>query len=184
MTPARAAGDVGFTDVEFSYPGIGRAVLRGISYRVPPGATVAIVGSSGAGKTTLTKLMLRFYDPAHGRITLDGRDLRGLSLSDLRRNVTAVLQETLVFDGTVADNIRYGKPEATDQEITAAAVAADAHEFITALPEGYDTRIGQRGRMLSGGQRRDHRPTPLPRHPAPAARQVTTRHRPPAGFPP
>ena len=149
----RAAGEVGLTDVEFSYPGTDRAVLRGISYRVPPGATVAIVGSSGAGKTTLTKLMLRFYDPAGGRITLDGRDLRELSLSDLRRNVTAVLQETLVFDGTVADNIRYGKPEATEGEITAAAVAADAHEFVSALPEGYDTRIGQRGRMLSGGQR-------------------------------
>ena len=149
----RAAGDLRFEDVEFSYPGTDKAVLRGISYRVPPGAKVAIVGSSGAGKTTLTKLMLRFYDPADGRITLDGRDLRDLSLSDLRRNVTAVLQETLVFDGTVADNIRYGKPDATDQEITAAAIAADAHEFITALPEGYDTRIGQRGRMLSGGQR-------------------------------
>ncbi|MFD1533209.1 ABC transporter ATP-binding protein [Pseudonocardia aurantiaca] len=149
----RAAGDLRFHDVEFSYEGTGKTVLRGISYRVPPGAKVAIVGSSGAGKTTLTKLILRFYDPANGRITLDGRDLRDLSLSDVRRNVTAVLQETLVFDGTVADNIRYGKPDATEQDITEAAIAADAHEFITALPEGYDTRIGQRGRMLSGGQR-------------------------------
>jgi ATP-binding cassette subfamily B protein len=146
-------GDIRFDNVEFHYPETDKTVLRGISYHVPPGTKIAIVGASGAGKTTLTKLLLRFYDPAGGRITLDGRDLRDLSLSDLRHNVTAVLQETLVFDGTVADNIRYGKPDATDQEITTAALAADAHQFITALPEGYHTRIGQRGRMLSGGQR-------------------------------
>ncbi len=113
---------------------------------------MAIVGASGAGKSTVAKLLLRFYDPDGGRITLDGIDIRDLTLLDLRGNLAAVLQETLVFDGTIRENIRWGKPDADVREIVRAAVAADADEFITALPEGYDTRVGQRGRMLSGGQ--------------------------------
>ncbi|MDT7709975.1 MAG: ATP-binding cassette, subfamily bacterial, partial [Pseudonocardiales bacterium] len=149
----RAAGAIGIEDVGFTYPGSDGPALRGLRLRIAPGRTVAVVGASGAGKSTLTKLLLRSYDPDRGRITLDGRDLRDLSLSDLRRNVTAVLQETLVFDGTVAENIRWGKPDATDAEVVAAAVAADAHQFVMGLDDGYDTRVGQRGRMLSGGQR-------------------------------
>ena len=120
---------------------------------VAPGQKVAIVGPSGAGKSTVAKLLLRFYDPDRGRITLDGIDLRQLALADLRRNIATVLQDTLVFDGTIAENIRLGKPDATDAEIRRAAAAADADGFIRALPEGYQTRIGQRGRLLSGGQR-------------------------------
>ncbi len=122
-------------------------------FTIAPGQKLAVVGASGAGKTTLTKLLLRFYDPDRGRVTLDGVDLRELSLADLRRNLAAVLQETLVFDGTVRDNILWGRPEARERDVVAAAIAADAHDFISALPDGYDTRIGQRGRMLSGGQR-------------------------------
>ncbi|MDQ3825686.1 MAG: ATP-binding cassette domain-containing protein, partial [Actinomycetota bacterium] len=122
-------------------------------FAVEPGQTVALVGASGAGKSTLGKLLLRINDPDTGRITLDGYDLRDLTLTDLRSNISAVLQETLVFDGTIRDNILWGKSDATEADVIAAATAADAHEFITALPEGYQTRIGQRGRLLSGGQR-------------------------------
>jgi ATP-binding cassette subfamily B protein len=149
----RAVGVIGFEGVGFAYPGAARPSLRNVSLRLPPGSKVAIVGPSGAGKSTLTKLLLRSYDPDRGRITLDGLDLRSLALSDLRRNVSAVLQESLVLDGTVAENIRWGKPDATDDEVRAAAMAADAHEFIERLDHGYATRVGQRGRPLSGGQR-------------------------------
>ena len=149
----RATGAICFEKVWFTYEGTERPALRGVDLRLAPGRKIAIVGASGAGKSTLTKLLLRSYDPDRGRVTLDGRDLRSLSLSDLRRNISAVLQETLVFDGTVAENIRWGKPDATDAEVRAAAEAADAHEFITRLDHGYDTRVGQRGRLLSGGQR-------------------------------
>jgi ABC-type multidrug transport system fused ATPase/permease subunit len=120
---------------------------------VGPGETLALVGPSGAGKSTAAKLMLRFYDPDEGSIRLDGHDLRDLTLRSLRENVAVLLQETLVFDGTVRENIAYGKPDATYEEIEAAARAADAHDFVLALPEGYDTPIGQKGRLLSGGQR-------------------------------
>ena len=149
----RAQGVLALQGVAFTYPDTERPALSDIDLRIAPGEKIAVVGASGAGKTTLTKLLLRFYDPDEGRITLDGRDIRGLSLSDLRRNVAAVLQETLVFDGTIADNIRWGRPDATDDDIERAARAADVHRFVQDLPDGYATRVGQRGRLLSGGQR-------------------------------
>jgi ABC-type multidrug transport system fused ATPase/permease subunit len=149
----RARGDLRLEDVTFTYPGTTGPALERVSILVPRGHTVAVVGPSGAGKTTLTKLLLRFYDPDTGSVVLDGHDLRELALADVRRNVAALLQETLVFDGTVRENILWGRPDASEAEIVEAARAADAHEFITALPDGYDTRVGQRGRLLSGGQR-------------------------------
>ena len=150
---ARARGVLELTAVTFRYPETLRPALRGVTLRVAPGETLALVGPSGAGKSTLGKLLLRYYDPTSGTVTLDGIDLRDLDLAALRANVAVVLQETLVFDGTVRDNIAYGRPDAAEAQIVAAARAADAHEFIEALPLGYDTVIGQRGRLLSGGQR-------------------------------
>ncbi|WP_369779568.1 ABC transporter ATP-binding protein [Streptomyces sp. R33] len=148
----RARGDVEFRGVSFRYPGTSRWALRDVSLRVEPGTTLALVGASGAGKSTIGKLQLRFYDPDQGAVLLDGTDLRELRLSELRENVAVVLQETLVFHGTVRENIAYGRPGATEADIVAAARAADADGFIRLLPEGYDTVVGQRGRTLSGGQ--------------------------------
>ncbi|MGW5974725.1 ABC transporter ATP-binding protein [Streptomyces sp. NPDC055186] len=149
----RARGDVEFDGVFFRYPGTPSWALSDVSFHVAAGETLALVGASGAGKSTVAKLQLRFYDPDRGAVRLDGTDLRDLRLSDLRESVAVVLQETLVFHGTVRDNIAYGRPEATEADIVAAARAADAHEFIELLPEGYDTMVGQRGQTLSGGQR-------------------------------
>ncbi|MEU1011117.1 ABC transporter ATP-binding protein [Streptomyces sp. NPDC005890] len=148
----RARGELAFDGVWFRYPGGPSWALSDVSFHVAPGETLALVGASGAGKSTVAKLQLRFYDPDRGAVRLDGTDLRQLSLSDVRESVAVVLQETLVFHGTVRDNIAYGRPGATDGDIVAAARAADAHEFIELLPEGYDTLVGQRGRTLSGGQ--------------------------------
>ncbi|MGH4002410.1 MAG: ABC transporter ATP-binding protein, partial [Pseudonocardiaceae bacterium] len=139
--------------VGFAYPETDSDVLKQISFTALPGQTTAIVGASGAGKTTLLKLLLRFYDPTTGRITLDGHDLRDLDPDALRSNIAIVLQETLLLDGTIAENISAGRPNTTLDQIMTAAKAADAHDFISAQPEGYDTRVGQRGRLLSGGQR-------------------------------
>ena len=148
-----ARGVIEFEGVSFRYPRSTREALDSISFRAVPGETLALVGASGAGKSTIAKLLLRFYDPTAGRILIDGHDLRDLQLHSLRENVTVLLQETLVFDGTVRENIAYGRPGATEEEIVIAAKAADAHGFIASLPEGYETPVGQKGRRLSGGQR-------------------------------
>jgi len=149
----RARGQLQLDQVSFAYPDTETEVLRNVGFTAQPGQTTAIVGASGAGKTTLLKLLLRFYDPTSGRIALDGHDLRELDPNALRANIAIVLQETLLLDGSIAENILAGRPEATEDQLITAAKAADAHEFIMALPEGYDTRVGQRGRLLSGGQR-------------------------------
>ena len=149
----RASGHVRFRAVRFTYPDAERPALDDVTLEITPGRSVALIGASGAGKSTLAKLLLRFHDPERGTIALDGLDVRDLRLADLRRNVALLLQETLVFDGSIRDNIAFGRPDATQAEIEAAARAADAHEFIVAAPAGYDARIGQRGRRLSGGQR-------------------------------
>ncbi|MEV6761872.1 ABC transporter ATP-binding protein [Streptomyces sp. NPDC051105] len=148
----RARGAVEFDGVWFRYPGTEAWALSDVSFEVAPGETLALVGASGAGKSTVAKLQLRFYDPDRGAVRLDGTDLREFSLSDVRESIAVVLQETLVFHGTVRDNIAYGRPGSTEAEIVAAARAADAHEFVERLPDGYDTLVGQRGRTLSGGQ--------------------------------
>jgi ATP-binding cassette, subfamily B, bacterial len=153
LPAGRRQGDVRFEDVRFAYPGATGEALRGIDLAVGPGEVLALVGPSGAGKSTVARLLLRFADPSAGRVLLDGSDLRASALSDVRANVAVVLQETLVFDATVFENIAYGRAGATRAEVEAAARAADAHDFVMALPDGYDSRVGQRGRRLSGGQR-------------------------------
>jgi len=146
-------GSVALEGVSFSYPGRSEEALSRVDLRAEPGTVVAVVGPSGAGKSTLLSLLLRFHDPTDGRITLDGVDLRRLRSADLRRHVGLVPQETLLFSGTVADNLRYARPSAGMDEVVQAARNADAHDFILALPEGYDTPVGERGVKLSGGQR-------------------------------
>lgn len=145
-------GEVRFEQVSFGYGERG-VVLEDVSLAAQPGEVVALVGPSGAGKSTLISLIPRFYDPTAGRILLDGVDIRDLTLYDLRSNIALVPQETQLFSGTVAENIRYGKPGASDAEVIEAAKAANAHEFITSFPDGYATIVGERGIKLSGGQR-------------------------------
>jgi ATP-binding cassette subfamily B protein len=148
----RAAGDVAFDGVTFAYPG-NPPVLHDVSLAVPAGTRVGIKGRTGAGKSTLMNLLTRFYDPSSGRITLDGVDLRDYKLADLRNQFAIVLQEPVLFSASVAENIAYARPGATDAEVVAAAEAANAHEFITGLPGGYETLVGERGMRLSGGER-------------------------------
>ncbi len=144
---------VEFRDVHFRYPGSEREILAGVSFAVEEGQTVAILGTTGAGKSTLVNLIPRFYDVTGGAVLLDGHDVREVTLASLRGQIGIVLQESLLFSGPVRDNIAYGKPDATQDEIEAAARAAQADEFIRALPQGYDTVVGERGIGLSGGQR-------------------------------
>ena len=145
-------GEIALRDVEFEYVP-GRPVLPGLDLVIPAGQTVALVGTTGAGKTTIAKLLTRFYDPISGVVSLDGIDLRDVSQADLRRHVVMVTQENFMFGGTIADNIRFGRPEATDGQVREAAKAVGAHTFIDALPEGYDTDVAKRGGRLSAGQR-------------------------------
>ncbi|MDA2889372.1 ABC transporter ATP-binding protein [Mycolicibacterium sp. BiH015] len=145
-------GEIALRDVEFEYVP-GRPVLPGLDLVIPAGQTVALVGTTGAGKTTIAKLLTRFYDPVSGVVTLDGIDLRDVAQADLRRHVVMVTQENFMFGGTIADNIRFGRPGATDEQVREAAKAVGAHAFIEALPEGYGTDVAKRGGRLSAGQR-------------------------------
>ena len=128
-------------------------MLQGIDLDISAGEAVALVGPSGAGKTSLANLVMRFYDPAQGRVDIDGRDVRYVTLHSLRSQIGLVPQETVLFGGTIAENIRYGRVDANDEEVVEAAKAANAHDFIAALPAGYQTEVGERGVRLSGGQR-------------------------------
>ena len=145
-------GEVDFDDVSFRYA-TGEQVLRGINLHVSPGERIALVGRSGAGKTSIINLLPRFYDPESGVIRIDGRDIRTVTLDSLRSRVAMVLQETFLFSGTVRENLAYGKLDAANQEIEEAAKIANAHEFISQLPDGYETQVGERGIKLSGGQK-------------------------------
>jgi len=149
---ARAAGTVAFRNVWFSYDGED-PVLRNISFRLEPGTSLGVAGVTGAGKSTLVSLLVRFYDPTIGQIELDGIDLREYRIADLRRQFAIVLQEPVLFSTSIAENIGYARPSASRAEVEAAATAAHAHEFISTFPNGYDTPVGERGMRLSGGER-------------------------------
>jgi ABC-type multidrug transport system fused ATPase/permease subunit len=146
-------GEVVFDDVHFAYSQSSAEVLHGVSFTVPAGRTIALVGHTGAGKSTIVKLLARFYDPTGGRITVDGNDLRDVTVASLRRQLGIVPQEGFLFAGSVRENIAFGRPDATDDDVRAAAEAVGAHEFIEALPEGYETNVQERGARLSIGQR-------------------------------
>ena len=144
--------EVVFDHVDFAYD-VERPILKGLSLRVPPGKTVAIVGASGAGKSTISRLLYRFYDVKGGRILIDGQDIAGVTQKSLRAAIGMVPQDTVLFNDTIRYNIRYGRPDATDAEVEAAARMAQIHDFITSLPKGYDALVGERGLKLSGGEK-------------------------------
>jgi ATP-binding cassette subfamily B protein/subfamily B ATP-binding cassette protein MsbA len=150
--PGRARGAIRLRNVSFRYA-VGETVLEGIDLDIAPGSVTALVGPTGVGKTTLAMLIPRFYDVREGTITLDGHDLRDLTIGSLRRQISIVLQDVFLFHGTVRENVLFGRLDATEVEMIEAAHVANAHEFIVQLPDGYDTMIGERGVKLSGGQR-------------------------------
>jgi ABC-type multidrug transport system fused ATPase/permease subunit len=144
-------GEVRFENVSFAYEQ--DRVLQSVNLEIAPGEVVALVGRSGAGKTSIANLLLRFWDPQEGRILVDGRDIRGVKLASLRSQIGVVLQDTFLFNGTVRDNLLYGHPDATEEEMLAASQAAHVHDFVQNLPEKYDTQVGERGVKLSGGEK-------------------------------
>lgn len=148
----RVQGAVEFDDVWFSYDGRS-PVLRNVSFAIPPGTRVGMIGRTGAGKTTLVSLITRFYDPVHGHVRIDSQDVRDVRLTDLRDQFALVLQEPVLFSTTIVENLLYARPEATDEQIVEAARAAGAHDFVMSLPDGYETTVGERGMRLSGGER-------------------------------
>ena len=148
----RANGAVTFEHVSFHYSNK-IPVLKDISFSCEPGMMVALVGPTGVGKTTTTQLISRFYDPIEGRVLIDGKDVKGVTLESHRHNISPVLQDTFLFNGTISENIGYAKPDATQAEIEAAAKAANIHEDIMSMPEQYETKVGERGLRLSGGQK-------------------------------
>ncbi|MFI6761284.1 ABC transporter ATP-binding protein [Micromonospora sp. NPDC050417] len=152
VDPSRIRGELRFEDVSFSYPGSDTAAIAGVNLDVPAGTTLALVGETGSGKSTTAALITRLYDPAAGRVTIDGIDIRDLRLTDLASIVGVVSQETYLLHTTVRENLRYAKPDATDAEIEDAARAAQVHDLISGLPEGYDTMVGSRGHRFSGGE--------------------------------
>jgi ATP-binding cassette subfamily B protein len=146
-------GKVEFQNVTFRYFGSGDPVLKGVSFEAKPGQTIALLGGTGSGKTTIINLIPRFYDATEGKIVIDGQNVKDVTLDSLRSQIGIVLQETNLFSGTIRDNIAFGRPDATDEEVVAAAKAAAAHDFIVSFAEGYDTPVGERGTTLSGGQK-------------------------------
>jgi subfamily B ATP-binding cassette protein MsbA len=150
---AKGGATIRFEDVGFSYGATGFPTLCGVSFEVRRGETLALVGPSGGGKTTILNLIPRFYDATEGRVTIDGEDVRDVTLTSLRDQIALVTQEPFLFDDTIRANICYARPQATEAEVEQAAKAAAAHEFIMALPNGYDTSVGEAGARLSGGQR-------------------------------
>src|SRR5262245_46592076 len=150
--PEPVRGDVAFENVNFS-DGEGKTALHNISLHANPGKMIALVGPTGAGKSTVVNLLPAFYEPTSGRITIDGQDIKDVSLDSLRRHISVVSQEPFLFNGTIRENILYGKLEATEAELVAAAQAANCHDFITRLPQGFDTHVGERGVKLSVGEK-------------------------------